>query len=32
MKASKLDLAPAKYELGPLPVEPVAMPGVTKLM
>ncbi|HPS00825.1 MAG TPA: Gfo/Idh/MocA family oxidoreductase [Candidatus Sumerlaeota bacterium] len=31
MKASKLDLAPAKYELGPLPVEPVAMPGITKL-
>jgi hypothetical protein len=28
---SKEDLSPAKYEFGPLPVPPVAMPGVTKL-
>jgi len=27
MNASKLDLRPAKYEMGPLPVAPVAMPG-----
>jgi predicted dehydrogenase len=27
---SKEDLSPAKYELGPLPVPPVAMPGKTK--
>ena len=32
MKASKLDLAPPKYELGDLPVRPVAMPGKTKLV
>jgi predicted dehydrogenase len=32
MKASKLDLAPAKYEWGDLPVEPVAMPGKTPLV
>ncbi len=32
MKASKLDLRPAKYEMGPLPVEPVAIPGKTLLV
>jgi predicted dehydrogenase len=32
MNASKLDLSPAKYEFGDLPVEPVAMPGTTKLV
>ncbi len=29
---SKEDLTPPKYEFGPLPVAPVAMPGVTKFM
>jgi predicted dehydrogenase len=32
MKASKLDLRPAKYEMGPLPIAPVAMPGRTPLV
>lgn len=32
MNASKLDLRPAKYEMGDLPVEPVAVPGVTELI
>ena len=32
MNASKLDLRPAKYEMGPLPVEAVAMPGRTPLV
>ncbi len=32
MKASKLDLFPAKLELGPNPVDPVAVPGVTPLV
>jgi predicted dehydrogenase len=32
LKESQLDLGPAKYELGPLPVEPVAMPGKTPLV
>ena len=32
MNASKLDLRPAKYQMGPLPVEPVAMPGRTPLV
>jgi predicted dehydrogenase len=32
MKASKLDLRPKKYEIGPLPVEPVALPGITQLV
>ena len=32
MKASKLDLTPPKYELGHLPVRPVAVPGKTKLI
>ena len=27
---SKEDLTPAKYEFGPLPMPPVAVPGVTK--
>jgi predicted dehydrogenase len=30
--ASKEDLTPPKYEWGPLPVAPVAMPGVTKFL
>jgi predicted dehydrogenase len=29
---SKLDLSPAKYELGPIPVPPVAVPGKTPLI
>jgi hypothetical protein len=32
MNASKLDLRPAKYEMGLLPVEPVALPGRTPLV
>ena len=32
MNDSKLDLTPARYELGDLPVEPVAVPGVTPLV
>jgi predicted dehydrogenase len=32
MNASQLDLSPAKYEFGPLPVEPVAIPGITPLV
>jgi predicted dehydrogenase len=32
VNASKLDLAPAKYEFGPLPVAPVAVPGKTPLV
>ena len=32
MNASKLDLRPAGYEMGPLPVGPVAMPGRTPLV
>ena len=32
LKASKLDLSPEKYELGTLPVRPVAIPGKTKLV
>lgn len=32
LKASKLDLRPPKYEFGPWPVEPVAMPGRTLLV
>jgi predicted dehydrogenase len=32
MNASKLDLRPARYEMGPLPVGPVAMPGRTPLV
>jgi hypothetical protein len=29
---SKEDLTPAKYEWGPLPVAPVALPGVTQFV
>ncbi|MCS6853089.1 MAG: Gfo/Idh/MocA family oxidoreductase [Gemmataceae bacterium] len=29
---SKEDLTPPKYEFGPLPVPPVAMPGITKFV
>ena len=32
MNSSKLDLTPPGYELGALPVEPVAVPGVTPLV
>jgi myo-inositol 2-dehydrogenase/D-chiro-inositol 1-dehydrogenase len=32
MNASKLDLSPAKYEFGPNPVDPVAVPGKTPLI
>jgi predicted dehydrogenase len=32
MEKSQLDLRPAKYEFGPNPVDPVAIPGVTKLI
>jgi len=32
LNESKLDLTPPKYELGPLPVAPVAVPGKTKLI
>ncbi|HOZ45951.1 MAG TPA: Gfo/Idh/MocA family oxidoreductase [Candidatus Hydrogenedentes bacterium] len=32
MNASKLDLGPEKLEFGDLPLEPVAIPGLTKLV
>ncbi|MCX6577695.1 MAG: Gfo/Idh/MocA family oxidoreductase [Candidatus Aminicenantes bacterium] len=32
MTSSKLDLTPPKYDFGPLPVEPVAIPGITPLI
>jgi predicted dehydrogenase len=32
LNASKLDLTPAKYEMGDLPVAPVAAPGKTQLI
>jgi len=32
LKASKLDYTPAAYEFGPHPMDPVAMPGITKLI
>jgi myo-inositol 2-dehydrogenase / D-chiro-inositol 1-dehydrogenase len=32
MNASKLDLTPARFELGPNPVDPVAVPGKTPLI
>jgi myo-inositol 2-dehydrogenase / D-chiro-inositol 1-dehydrogenase len=32
MNASKLDLTPAKFEFGPNPVDPVAVPGTTPLV
>jgi predicted dehydrogenase len=32
LTSSKLDLSPAKYEFGPNPVDPVAIPGKTPLV
>ena len=32
MNSSQLNLSPAKYEFGPNPVEPAAVPGVTPLI
>ncbi len=32
MNTSKLDLSPAKYEFGPNPVDPAAIPGTTPLI
>ena len=32
MNASKLDLSPEKYEMGDLPVRPIAVPGWTELV
>jgi predicted dehydrogenase len=32
MTSSKLDLSPEKYEFGPVPVDPVAIPGTTPLI
>ncbi len=32
MTSSKLDLAPPRYEFGPNPVDPVAIPGQTQLV
>ena len=32
MNTSKLDLSPAKYEFGPNPVDPAAVPGTTPLV
>jgi len=32
MNSSKLDMTPPAYEFGPLPMEPVAMPGITQLV
>jgi hypothetical protein len=32
MKASKLDLRPASYTFGDLPLDPVAVPGKTPLV
>jgi predicted dehydrogenase len=32
MNSSKLDLSPPKYEFGPNPVDPVAVPGTTPLI
>jgi predicted dehydrogenase len=32
MNASKLDLTPPKYEMGPLPVAPISLPGQTPLV
>jgi len=31
MNSSKLDLSPAKYEFGPNPFEPAAIPSTTPL-
>ena len=32
MNSSQLNLSPAKYEFGPNPVDPIAVPGVTPLV
>jgi hypothetical protein len=32
MNASELDLSPAKYEFGDLPMRPAAVPGQTPLV
>ena len=32
MNSSKLDLTPARFEMGPNPVDPVAIPGTTPLV
>jgi hypothetical protein len=32
LNSSKLDLSPPQYELGDLPLRPVAVPGKTKLV
>ncbi len=32
MNASQLDLSPEKYEMGDLPVRPIAVPGQTELV
>ena len=32
VRDAKLDLSPAKYEIGPLPTPPVPMPGKYKLV
>ena len=32
LKASKLDLSPARYAFSDLPVRPIAVPGTTKLV
>jgi len=32
MNSSKLDLSPPRYEMGKLPVRPVAVPGETELI
>ena len=32
LNSSELDLSPAKYEFGDVPVRPVAIPGETKLV
>ena len=32
MNSSKLDLTPKKFEFGPNPVDPVAIPGQTPLI
>jgi len=32
VNTSRLDLSPAKYEFGPNPVDPVAIPGTTELI
>ena len=32
MNSSQLDLTPKKFEFGPNPVDPVAVPGFTQLV